>query len=431
MTILLITLLGVSHSLATIPFWRKIKAGTMPGTVDFASLSLLLYYDVGIVCKYVFPNIRSDYFTPLADADDRILTLGALILFAAPWLFHAGAALATGGEPGDHAFVRTSLKVSRLIVFYGLCAAICAPLVYMGIQNARSSDELWAIRARVTGEWGPLIVIFYAPLHLLAFYVAQTNSRTWLGLLTAAGLALATVASTAPIGQRTTVLLPFLVIIFFRLKLSITRIVLTAGVGVVGAALLLSIFKWQYTGSTSRTELIAQTIADDFSRDGVLARTLESTELVGTRILAYPMAGYAYCALFFVPRSLAPLKGYPTAQCFTAHVVGLAPETTDWGFGVGAIEEILLNGGLLLFVPMMLLYGFIMGLFNRLSRLVPALVVPTRLGAVWICGYNLSALTLLFGTMFFVVLALHSALVTRGAAAASAPLPRLRPAQAG
>ncbi len=55
--------------------------------------------------------------------------------------------------------------------------AICAPLAYLGIRHAQRSDELWVIRARVTAEWGPLIVIFYLPLHLLAFYVARANSR--------------------------------------------------------------------------------------------------------------------------------------------------------------------------------------------------------------------------------------------------------------
>ena len=173
------------------------------------------------------------------------------------------------------------------------------------------------------------------------------------------GLALATVASTAPIGQRTTILLPFLVIVFFRLKLSLPRLVLTAMVGVLCAALLLSVFKWQYsTTEAGVAERIAQTVADDFSRDGVLATALGATDLIGTRMLSYPMSGYVYCALFFVPRSLAPFKGYPTAQYFTSYVVGTSVETTDWGFGVGAIEEILLNGGLLLFVPIMLIYGF-------------------------------------------------------------------------
>jgi hypothetical protein len=431
MTIALILLLGTSHLLATFPFWRKIQSGTMPGTVDFATLSIILYYDVGIVCKSVFPNVQTDYFPPLAEANDRILTLAVVILTAAPWLFHAGAALAKGGQSHDTEPARTSMKLSRLILFYVICLCVCGPLAYMGLRQARSADELWVIRARVTAEWGPLIVIFYMPLHLLAFYVAQANSRTWLGLLTACGLALGTVASTAPIGQRTTILLPFLVIVFFRLKLSVARIALTSVLCIVGAALLLSTFKWQYTGHTSPGELLAQTVADDFSRDGVLARALEASELVGTRVLAYPMSGYAYCALFFVPRSLAPVKGYPTAQYFTGYIVGMATETTDWGFGVGAIEEILLNGGLLLFVPMMLLYGCIMGVLDRFSRQVPSLIVPTRLGAVWLCGYNLSALILLFGTMFMVALALHQTLVGRGGPVASAPLARLQPVQAG
>jgi hypothetical protein len=431
MTILLLGLLGTSHLLATVPFWRKTQAGTMPGTVDFATLSILLYYDVGILCKYLFPNVQSDYFTPLSEAHDGTLTLAVLILMAAPWLLHAGAAFAKGGHAHDTTAARTSMGLSKLLIFYAICVAVCVPLAYMGLRNARSGDEVWAIRARVTGEWGPLIVVLYLPLHLLAFYVAQANSRTWIGLLVALGLALATMASTAPIGQRTTMLLPFLVIMFFRLKLSVGRIVLTGVLGVVAAALLLSTFKSQFSGRTSTGELIAQTVAEDFSRDGVLARTLGATELIGTRVLPYPMAGYTYCLFFFVPRSLAPFKGYPTAQCFTAHIVGMAPEGTDWGFGVGAIEEILLNGGFLLFVPMMLVYGMVMGILDRLSRQVPSLVVPTRLGAIWLCGYNLSALMLLFGTMFMVALALHSLLVARGIPTPSVPLLGLRPARAG
>ena len=284
----------------------------------------------------------------------------------------------------------------------------------------------------MTAEWGPLIVVLYLPLHLLAFYVAQANSRTWFGLAVCVGLALATVASTAPIGQRTTILLPFLVIVFFRLKLSLPRLVLTAMVGVLCAALLLSVFKWQYsTTEAGVAERIAQTVADDFSRDGVLATTLGATDLIGTRMLSYPMSGYAYCVLFFVPRSLAPFKGYPTAQYFTSYVVGSSVEATDWGFGVGAIEEILLNGGFLLFIPIMLMYGLVMGLFDRLARRFPSLIVPTRLGAVWLCGYHLSALMLLFGTMFLVALALHSTLVKRDSPAASASLLSLRPAGAG
>ena len=161
--------------------------------------------------------------------------------------------------------------------------------------------------------------------------------------------------------------------------------VLTAHLGLVAAALLLSSFggACQYNGlPVQRVDrAFAQTVADDFSRDGVLARALGVTELAGTRILAYPMAGYVYCALFFVPRSLAPWKGYPTAQCFTGYVVGMAADTTDQLRGFEAnIEEILLNGGFLLFIPMMLVYGFAMGLFDRLCAGSPRSLVPTGAG---------------------------------------------------
>ncbi len=182
MTIILLALLGTSHALASVPFWRKIRAGLMPATVDFAALSVILYYDIGLFCRFLVPDVKSDYFTPLVESDDRTLTFAVLILIVAPWLFHAGAALARGDDFRESVTVMPSMSTANVILFYIMCAAICVPLILSSLAHARSSDELWVIRARVTAEWGPLIVVLYLPLHLLAFYVAQANSRTWFGL---------------------------------------------------------------------------------------------------------------------------------------------------------------------------------------------------------------------------------------------------------
>ena len=97
MTLLLLAVLAASHALASLPFWRKVRAGAMPGTADFATLSVILYYDLGIACRGLFPGIRSDYFAPLDEAPDGVVTLAVLILAAAPWILRAAAALARGG----------------------------------------------------------------------------------------------------------------------------------------------------------------------------------------------------------------------------------------------------------------------------------------------------------------------------------------------
>ena len=139
MTILLLALLGTSHGLAAVPFFRKVRAGLMPATVDFATLSIILYYDTGMVAKWLFPQIVSDYFTPLTEAHDGILTLAVLILFAAPWLFRAGSALADQGDPHDSPGAMPSMSVLNLIMFYG---HLCLPSAPLWPTGASSTPEV-------------------------------------------------------------------------------------------------------------------------------------------------------------------------------------------------------------------------------------------------------------------------------------------------
>ena len=137
MTIVLITLLGTSHALAAVPFWRKIRAGLMPATVDFAALSINAMMST---CRFLTPGVR-DYFTPLTEADDRILTLAVLILIVAPWLFHAGSALARGDESDESPGAMPSMKLSNLIIFYIICVAVSVPLISRAEQFLRAATS--------------------------------------------------------------------------------------------------------------------------------------------------------------------------------------------------------------------------------------------------------------------------------------------------
>jgi hypothetical protein len=119
------------------------------------------------------------------------------------------------------------------------------------------------------------------------------------------------------------------------------------------------------------------------------------------------MAGYVYSALFFVPRQIAPFKGDSTAHYFTAYIAGIDPQDIDWGFGVGVIEELIINGGGLIVIPGLLVYGMLMGLLDRASLQVPSITVATRFAAIWLCGYNLPSIILQFGAMILTALVLH------------------------
>ncbi|MDQ6740621.1 MAG: hypothetical protein M3021_09735 [Actinomycetota bacterium] len=409
MHIALLLVILLSHLTASYGFWRGIPRGKIPNTSDFAVISLILYYDLGLILEQFGYPYQSIYFSSLFAAGDGTFLLAAAVLALAPWLFHAGSLL-TNRHVGQQPQQPTSrIAPTKRRSFYLTATLIAGGLALYGVAQFLSGAPIWTLRANLSQSWGPLIVVLYLPMHILAFYVRQEDAHRIWGTLFALGLVGATLLSTAAIGERTLLLAPFLILVLFRLRLTFSKIVLSAAVLLVLAAALLPLFKLEYTsGRQGVDSLIADTISNDVARAGVLRTALEASEPIGTRVMPYPMAGYVYSALFFVPRQLAAFKGGPTAQYFTGYVIGANPEDVGtWGFGVGVIEEVLVNAGIVLVIPGLLVYGMAMGLLDRASLRISSLVVPTRLAAIWLCGYNLPAILLLFGMMAVVGVGLH------------------------
>src|SRR5439155_7138222 len=165
----------------------------------------------------------------------------------------------------------------------------------IGLSALLRGDPIWLARAKIATTWGALIVVFYLPLHFLAFYARQADARTPRGRAFSALLALAAIGATLVIGQRTNALLPLLILAVFTFRVSLPRLAVVAALLLGLAALLLPLFKLDYadTGQTPG-ELAADTIYGDVSRSPVLRTGLELSEPVGTSILLYPKAGLAY-----------------------------------------------------------------------------------------------------------------------------------------
>ncbi len=89
----------------------------------------------------------------------------------------------------------------------------------------------------------------------------------------------------------------------------------------------------------------------DLARAPLLADIIEHSESIGTQILPYPGEGYVYSLLFYIPRVLAPFKGYASTTYYTSQKTNTAPENLTWGLAIGCIEESVLNFGFLLSFP--------------------------------------------------------------------------------
>jgi hypothetical protein len=332
-------------------------------------------------------------------------------LTAAPWLFLAGSKFTNKDNGQKLANKFSELRPSTKTLFYTVIISISVCASIIGISEIFQSDSLWGSRETITAKWGPFILFFYLPLYFLAFYTRQSDSDSKNGLLFSLGLTLATVLSTVAIAQRTTMLMPILILVLFRKKISLQRIGIFVSIAVIVASILLPFFKGQKQESqdvgSNIGVLIAETIEVDFYRGGVLVSALDKTDPLGAKIMPYPMSGYIYSLLFFLPRDLAPFKGWSTSTIFTAVVDKTPVEETKWGFGVGAIEETLLNVGLILSMPCLFIYGMVMGLMDKASVRVGSLLIPTRLGAIWMCGYESSVLLFAFGSMAGIAFLLH------------------------
>jgi hypothetical protein len=404
--------LVISHA----PFARRLFArlshSEMPSTREFVIVSFLVYYDAGFLLESLGFEYVNAFYPSVFNAPDGALALSILILVAAPWLIDltAGGDLfnSTPTVPPDTSTVVPHLRSKRRLGFYVLTSAICIASVGITVHIAASAPQnIWMTRALVGETLGPFVIVLLLPLYILAFYVRQRDSHSLFGRIYLGFLLLCAIVAPLPAGERSLVLLPVLVIIVFWKRISFRKIT-TAGIATaLAAALLLPFFKLQESATSSASDLIQSVFNNDFARAPILADVVAHSKLVGTRVMKYPGEGYLYSAFYYVPRSLAPFKGYSTQITYTAFTMGTAPDDTHWGIGISAIDELLLNFGVLFLPVGLCLYGLAIRQADRTCVRIPALVVPARLAAVFFLGYHLPALLQNFGGMVIMAILLQ------------------------
>jgi hypothetical protein len=246
---------------------------------------------------------------------------------------------------------------------------------------------------------GPLIVLMLIPCGLLCFYVCLPESHFSWGRAFTGFLVLASVWSAVALGERTFVLAPLLILGLFYGRVSWKRVVAFGGILLVLDEFVLPFFKAQYQGEESTADNVAAVFDGDLARGPILVQSVEWAKALGSRALPYPGAGYVYTGLFYVPRIVAPFKGSSTASWFTAAVFSSNDTKLNWGFGVGGIEELLLNLGWLGLIPGLVAVGAVFSGLDRLAKGIPAVSIFTSLAGIWFCGYDSTAILYGFGSI--------------------------------
>jgi len=400
-----------THAVALWPFVRALARRRTPSAVDFACLSVVMYYDLGLVVELLGAH-DDRYFPSFFSLATPTIGFSLLFLLIAPWAFRAGELIVSAQRPPVDNDRWSRLRPRRRSLFYVVTAILSLAVAALGVRTLLSATAIWEARDVVGRTFGPLIIVLYFPIFVLAFFVRQRDARTFGGVLFLLCLIVLSIVAAIPIGERSLLILPLLIPLAFRQRMSLARVSALGMAGILAASLLLPILKWQFSGTRKSVgQLVLETIDADFSRSSVLATAVELSKPAGTGVLRYPFEGYVYAALLFVPRPLVPWKGQSTPVYYTARMTGISVEDTQWMYGIGVIESAALNGGLLAVLPVLLASGLALAGLDRLAATRPSLTVPARMIGLWTCTYDISALLLLYGGMLIVAFLLDETFV--------------------
>ena len=368
---------------------------------DYAFVSVVVFYDVGLFAEIL--GVRLDGHLPSVSMYSVSIQLGTCAAIAlTPWLIEIGYRIAAGSMPMQR-FRVMRVPVRRLPGFIFAVLAFSALGGYFALPLL-SSSTLWAARTAVGETLGPFAILLYLPLYALAF-VVQAGRVPWsLRVGIVIGAVSVAAISTMPLGQRTLVLLPVVLVLASNAILAgrLSRLATAGLLLATGAAILLPYFKWQHAEANSTLSLLLAVVTSDLSRANVLSDVLNRAAALGPTSVPFLGSGYVYSLLFFVPRNLAPFKGSATAIWYTGDVLGIRPDSLTWGFGIGMVEESVLNFGLAMAPIALCCYGAALRLLERLSIKYRTTFIPSALAAIWLCGYHLPAIFMLFGGMIAV-----------------------------
>ncbi|WP_026485636.1 O-antigen polymerase [Caldanaerobius polysaccharolyticus] len=114
--------------------------------------------------------------------------------------------------------------------------------------------------------------------------------------------------------------------------------------------------------------LFLDIIKKDFDMNWSLWYIIENTNLFYSKIISFPGSGYLYTFLVFLPRNIAPFKGYSSTMQFTYYYgiqnnIPLGASTIgqlNWQYKFGVMPEALINFGYLGVITISILLGIIL-----------------------------------------------------------------------
>ncbi|MGE6488528.1 O-antigen polymerase [Paenisporosarcina sp. NPDC076898] len=374
------------------------------------------WYIVGTFIFYIMPYYlgRMGYFEfqyyPLKD--ESIVSWGLLIIL---FTVTCGGIGYVASNKLVNSFVKVFLvfkPIQQLIKPLTFLITIIIFLIVAKIILAMglSSFSNNMVARDVLASFGPYVIFLQIPLgvslYLWGEFIKEKRKRIFIMAIVFTLMAITTAFIR---GQRTDLILIFLLpaIALYAKNKSFIPIVTSFIIAISFAAWYAITFKASYmlSGESSFFKTIGKIIGGDFDRNWTLWMALENTSFISSNFLPYFGSGYVYTLFAFVPRALAPFKGFSTEGWFTIHVAPLLSidsgaidvSQLSWGYVFGVTVESILNFGWIGILIVGFMQGFILRLLNKISQKHISVYAISTLLCINMNGYSL------FNSMIIIV----------------------------
>ncbi|AST58538.1 membrane protein [Thermoanaerobacterium thermosaccharolyticum] len=338
-------------------------------------LNLFSWYFIGIVLSFIFPYIyciltnNKFYYFP---NDVYTIVVAFLVLFGSIILTYFGYLIRKKKFNNiSDITIKTNLIyfwISKLILFYSVFISLYSLILVILNKNIITNNmdlrNIVFSKLDFITLHGTLITLPTAVSVYYFYNYINVKKRTYLYYFLF--YFILSLISSFITGERSfliiSILLPFMLLYekrgetrYLFLFLFITIVIL----------ILYAKFKVTLIYSNNA---ISDIIKKDIDMNWNLWYILNNSGLFSSKIISFPGSGYLYTILIFLPRTIAPFKGYSTTMQFTYYygIQNSIPMGTysinqmNWQYKFGIIQEALVNFGYFGIVYFSLLLGIIL-----------------------------------------------------------------------
>lgn len=327
-------------------------------SADLICLVLFIFYGMPLVYDWVFPFEVPRYFL-YASQSVRTQAIYPIVLLSSVLLIKIGSwrrrdqTMAVAYDPQTRL---VPMRPVGMIPFFVLMAWLLllspipsvlllspAPMSYLTyatvVQLRQGATDTQSLALQIIS----IVCILALFGFFLIYWVRTRYTRSawdpvrWMAIVLV-------IAAVWIHGKRSIILFVLIIIGFVNFlerRLRLRTVLLYAVLGLVGGYLYIGMAK-----DFSRTPM--EYVRGDLSRDYTLSHVIHRSSWTGSNILPYRGATYVFFVAAYVPRAIWHDKPWTAPVYLTNDVFRLRErERLGWGFGLGFMEELIMNFGFL------------------------------------------------------------------------------------